>query len=131
VKGTAEFDFDEALMFCRLVRKDLQEMLDAVKDRSFYDIGYEIGQLASAGEAFRSMFSEFDELEKHLKAKDLQSIESMDWSSCGLINHYDELYDRIMARGEHYKKDVEILDKLKRWRKNASILAQIICQMDE
>lgn len=124
-------DFDTASRLCHTVKEDLQEMLAAIRDKSFYDVGYEIGQYAGGGQAFESVLPEFDELERHLNARDTHALEAMDWSMCALINHYDTLFDHIDSRRDHYPKGDEIIERLKIWKMNASALAQIVCQMDD
>lgn len=124
-------DFDEALVLCRAVRADLQEMLAAVKDRSFYDIGFDIGRMAAGGLTYESFIPEFEELQKHIEAHDSHALESIEWSLCDLVNHYHTLLEHIHARKEHYKSGSGLIEKLEKWMNNSSRLAQMVCQLED
>jgi hypothetical protein len=124
-------DFDEASMLCRAVRVDLQEMLAAVKERSFYEIGFDIGRMAAGGLAYESFVPEFEELQKHIDARDSHALETIEWSLCDLVNHYHTLLEHINARRDHYKSGGVLIEKLEKWMKNSSGLAQMVCQLED
>jgi uncharacterized protein (UPF0297 family) len=124
-------DFDEASKLCRLVRQDLNEMLAALKDKSFYDIGFDVGRMASGGSAYESFVPEFEALQERIDAHDSRALEQIEWSVCDLVNHYDTLLKHIRSRREHYKKCEELVERLESWMLNSSRLAQIVCQMED
>jgi len=124
-------DFDEAYHLCQDVKADLLEMLRAIKDRSFYDIGFDIGQMAQGGTVYESVLPEFDVLIGRLREQDMHALANAEWSICDLVNHYDSLYEHYRARSGHYKADTDLIAKLQKWKGNASKLAQLVCSIDE
>ncbi|MFA5312161.1 MAG: hypothetical protein WC375_02440 [Methanomassiliicoccales archaeon] len=124
-------DFDDASKLCCSVRQDLNEMLAALRDRSFYDIGFDVGRMASGGSAYEAFIPEFEELQDRIDAKDSHALEKIEWSLCDLVNHYHTLLGFIRSRREHYKKSEDLVQRLDNWMLNSSKLAQMVCQFED
>lgn len=125
-----EFDFDEAISLCRKVRGDLDELFDAIRGRAFFDIGYEIGNVARSGLAFERMIPELEDMEKCLHKRCFDTFDDTYARIFDLVNFYDHLIDLIQAHKEHYRKGERMHAKLMEWRSTAGRFAQIVCHMD-
>jgi hypothetical protein len=125
-----EFDFDEAINLCRKVRGDLDELFDAIRGRAFFDIGYEIGNVARSGLGFERMMPELEELEKCLHERGPNTFNDTYARIYDLVNFYDHLIDLIQAHKEYYRKGERMHAKLIEWRGTAGRFAQTVCQMD-
>jgi hypothetical protein len=125
-----EIDFDEAIILCRRVRGDLDELFDAIRGREFFDIGYEIGNMARSGMGFERMIPELEELEKCLHERCPSTFNDTYARIYDLVNYYDHLNDLIQSNKEYYRKGERMHAKLMEWRSTAGRFAQLVCHLD-
>jgi hypothetical protein len=125
-----EIDFEEAISLCRKVSGDLDELFDAIRGRAFFDIGYEIGNMARSGLGFERMMPELEQLEKCLHERCPNTFNDTYARIYDLVNYYDHLIDLINAHKEHFRKGERMQVKLMEWRSTAGGLAQLVCQFD-
>ncbi len=126
-----EIDFDEAICLSRKVRGDLDELFDAIRGRAFFDIGYEIGNLARSGMGFERMMPELEGLEKCFHERCPNTFNDTYARIFDLVNYYDHLIDLIQANKVHYSKGERMHAKLMEWRSTAGRFAQLVSHLGD
>lgn len=123
-------EFDKALKKCREVRKDLDDMLASLRERAFYEIATEVGDVSLAGWGFDHMNDHLALLEKFILKEDLTSISDQEWEIYELTNFYDHLIE-VMRRHKKTIKRTPLACEIIQWRKRAGEFAQMVCQMED
>lgn len=124
-------DLDQAIKLCRSTRRDVKRLLAALERKAFYDVGHDIGQSAMVGIAFRDMPKELLWLEQLITVENYPAIRGNPWKVFDLVNYYDRLIDQVKVRNIDESKMPPIVASLYRWRENAGLLAQMVCQMED
>ena len=125
-----EVDVNAALKLCRVVRKELHEMLADLQARDFFDVASDVGEMAKGGWAFDKMDEELKTLEGHLEKDDLAAIGKSQWSIYELANFYDAL-SRTMHKHPSTTDREKLVNDVERWKFNAGQFAQMVCQLED
>lgn len=122
---------EEIVSLSREVRGNIQLLMQAVNDRAFFDIGYEVGNASRGALGFDHLVKDLEQFEGNVRANTTKSFDDTYGRIYDLVNFYDHLIEVIRTNQEHFRKGEGIAKNLVIWRNTAGRLAQIICQMCE
>jgi hypothetical protein len=126
-----KIDTDEVINLSCEVRRDTLQLMAAVKDRAFFDIGCEIGIAARGGLGYDHLLQDLERFEGCIRAHCEWSFDDTYGRIYDLVNFYDHIIQMILTHQEHLRKGEEMTKNLIKWRNNAGRLAQVISQMCE
>lgn len=124
-------DLDQAIKLCRSTRRDVRCLLAALERKAFYDVGHDVGHAAMLGLGFKDLPKELLWLEQLITVENYPAIRDHTWTVFDLVNYYDRLIDQVQAMKIEPSRRPPIVDSLFRWRENAGLLAQMVCQMED